>query len=99
MNTNLLARRLNVSPSYFGKLFKSYTGSSMSEYLTKLRIEKAHNLLLLNTEKDISQIAAEVGYSNSGYFATVFKKYYGVSPSKIQDFYTLQKIENDKQKA
>ena len=99
LNTNLLARRLNVSPSYFGKLFKSYTGSSMSEYLTKLRIEKAHNLLLLNTEKDISQIAAEVGYSNSGYFATVFKKYYGVSPSKIQDFYTLQKIENDKQKA
>lgn len=98
LNTNLLARRLNVSPSYFGKLFKSYTGISMSEYLTKLRIEKAHSLLLLDTEKDISQIAAEVGYNNSGYFATVFKKYYGVSPSKIQDFYTLQRIENDKQK-
>lgn len=90
LNMNTLADRLNVSASYFGKLFKEFTGSSMSEYLTKVRMEKAHILLRMDPEKEIAQIAAEVGFSNGAYFATVFKKQFGVSPSKMRDYRVLQ---------
>lgn len=91
LNMNILARKLNISGSYFGKSFKDYTGCSMAEYLTKVRMEKARNLLLLEEKKDITQIAQEVGYSSSAYFTTVFKKYFGVSPSKLRSYYVLQK--------
>lgn len=91
LNMNILARKLNISGSYFGKSFKDYTGCSMAEYLTKVRMEKARNLLLLEEKKDITQVAQEVGYSSSAYFTTVFKKYFGVSPSKLRSYYVLQK--------
>ena len=38
LNANILARKMNISASYFGKLFKQFAGVSVSEYLTKLRI-------------------------------------------------------------
>lgn len=89
INRNFLAEKMNVSTSYFGKLFKEYTGLSVSEYLTKVRMEKAHSILLIGADKGIAQVAKEVGYDNEKYFATVFKKYFGVSPSKLRDYMGL----------
>ena len=89
LNVNMLADRLNISASYFGKLFREFTGSSALEYITRTRMEKAHDLLLTEPDKDVGRIAVEVGYSNNAYFATAFKKYYGVSPSKLRDYHVV----------
>ena len=91
LNANILARIMNLSPSYFGKTFKRFFGITVSEYLTKLRMERAYSLLLLEPEEDVIKIAASVGYNNAGYFATIFKKYYGVSPSKLRDYSVAKK--------
>lgn len=89
LNANLLADRLHLSAPYFGKLFREFAGCSVVEYITEVRMQKAHDLLLAEPGKDVGEIAGEVGYSNNAYFATVFRKYFGVSPSKLRDYHAV----------
>lgn len=69
-----------LSPNYLSNLFKQYLDINFSEYLCKIRIDKAKELLLL-TDKSVYEIAELVGYENSAYFCTVFKKTVGQTPS------------------
>lgn len=87
LNVNLLADKLNISAAYFGKLFTEFTGLRTLDYILKVRMEKAKDLLLSERDKDIAQIAVEVGYNNSTYFTTAFKKFYGVTPSRFRDYH------------
>lgn len=95
LNVNMLADKMNISAPYFGKLFKEFTGCTALEYITKTRMEKAHDLLLTEPDKDVGKIALAVGYSNNAYFATAFKKYFGVSPSKLRDYHAVSGIKKD----
>lgn len=70
---------LHLSQSYFSKIFKSRTGETFTEYLTKVRIEKAKELLK-NTNLKIYEIAQQVGYDDPHYFSYSFKKKEGISP-------------------
>ncbi len=70
---------LGVSVSYFSSLFKKKMKISFIEYLTKVRMERAEDMLR-HTDKLISDISEEVGYLNTNYFGTVFKKYTGTTP-------------------
>lgn len=79
----LLAKKLNVHPSYLGQLFYKETGESFSYYLNKIRNEKAKELIL-NTDMKISAIAQKVGYTDTSYFYKKFKKYHGIVPSMIR---------------
>ena len=54
-------------------------------------MEKARDLLVAEPDRDISRIAAEVGYSNQAYFATAFKKYFGVTPSRLREYHYVEK--------
>ncbi len=96
LNVNMLADKLNISAAYFGKLFKGFTGCSAVEYITRTRMEKAREMLLLEPEKEIGEIAEAVGYSSSAYFATMFKKYYGVQPSKFRDYHSLAEFKGER---
>ena len=93
LNVNLLADKLNISAAYFGKLFTEFTGSRTLDYILKVRMEKARDLLLSEADKDISQIADAVGYNNSTYFTTAFKKFYGVTPSRFRDYHAVSELE------
>lgn len=93
LNMTALAKKLNVSPSYFGKLFHDHTGKTVSDYLTELRMERARELLLQNPERSIVQIAADVGYPSPSYFATKFKKHFGVSPSSLRNYAAISKTD------
>lgn len=93
LNVNALAERLNMSASHFSKIFRSFTGMSALEMITRTRMEKAHDMLLGSPGKDIGKIAAEVGYSSNAYFATAFKKYYGVSPSQFRDYHIVSRTD------
>lgn len=78
-----MAAEMNYSDAYFCKLFKQCFDKSFVAYLTDFRVNKAKELLedILINIKDVS---AEVGYHDSNYFAKVFKRVVGVTPSEYR---------------
>lgn len=74
-----IAAQCNFSVSRLSHIFKQYGNSSITQYMIKLKMIKAADLLLYTTA-GISNIAAELGYNDPNYFSLQFKKYYGVSP-------------------
>jgi len=75
-----VAKAVNMSTFYFCKMFKKITGINFTDYLSRVRIEKAKNLLL-NPNLRISEIAYEVGFQSLTHFNRVFKKIIGQSPT------------------
>lgn len=69
-----------LSPVYISKIFKENTGDSPINYLIKIRLEKAKEMLEEDGNESIKQIAANVGYDDVYHFSKLFKKHYGISP-------------------
>lgn len=78
---------LGVSNSYFSTIFKKETGSSFISYLTDFRLDRAAELLVGTAEKSY-MIAKKVGYTDPNYFSYVFKRKFGVSPSRYRTEHT-----------
>lgn len=76
-----IASLCSMSFDYLNRLFKKQTGITIFEYLNRIRIHKAKELLLTGTMKS-SEIAAAVGYCDEYHFSKAFKKEVGVSPRK-----------------
>lgn len=74
-----LAAKYRMHPGYLSRLFKQEMGETLSEYLLRIRIERAAQLLKEGHYK-IGEISTMVGYSASSYFSIMFKKYTGYSP-------------------
>lgn len=83
LSVDTLCNYLNVSATYFSTLFKREMGMSFVNYLTKVRLDKALQLLNTTDEKTYN-ISTMVGYMEPNYFSYVFKKQYGVSPSNYR---------------
>lgn len=75
-----VAEYLQVDRSYLFRLFKEETGKSLQEYLIEFRLRKACELLRM-TDYPIGTVACSVGYTDSLYFARLFHKRVGVSPT------------------
>jgi AraC-like DNA-binding protein len=75
-----VAKAVNTSTFYFCKMFKRATGLNFTDYLARVRIEKAKNLLI-NPNLRISEIAYEVGFQSLTHFNRVFRKLVGQSPT------------------
>jgi two-component system response regulator YesN len=75
-----VSRHVSVSPQYLSKLFKEETDSNFVEYTTKLRIQKAKDLMN-STDKTIKEICYMVGYHDPNYFSRKFKSIVGISPT------------------
>ena len=73
-----------LSTTYVGKIFKSIQGESYSNYVMNYRLEKTKTALL-ETTKTINEIAIEYGFTNSAYYATVFKNAYGMTPTAFRN--------------
>ncbi len=84
LSLNSVAKQFNMSSCYFSVVFKHETGQTFIDYLTKIRIEKAKELLLC-TDMRTYEIADEVGYENSTYFSTLFKKNTGMTPKEFKN--------------
>jgi two-component system response regulator YesN len=80
---NDAAAHVNLSPSHFSVVFSRNTGQTFIEYLTKLRIEKAKELLRTTPLKSF-EIAFQIGYNDPHYFSYVFKKHTGLSPKQFR---------------
>lgn len=77
-----LADKVNISRNYLSDIFKNFVGDTFNNYLTRVRMEKAKELLL---EKNmlVYEVASQVGYKNVPYFSTLFKKYIGNNPTDL----------------
>lgn len=74
-----------VTPNYFSKLFKEETGENFTEWLNKYRIEMAKQRIEQEPETKIYSIAEETGFSDYKYFAYIFKKYTGFTPTSYRN--------------
>lgn len=83
LSVDSLCAHLHLSPAYFSTLFKKNTGMSFTSYVTKVRMEAAVKLLRDTDEKNY-RIAEKTGYIDPNYFSYVFKRYYGVTPTKFR---------------
>lgn len=92
LSLSRVAKHLYLNPSYLSRMFKKEIGISFVEYLTKIRMEKAVELI---RGKDLKafQIAQKVGIADSNYFCTCFKKYAGMSVSEYKRFIENKKVE------
>jgi AraC-like DNA-binding protein len=81
IDINQLASQFNVSRSYLMREFKKETSQTVNQFLTSRRIEVAKALL---KEHSVTDTAFAVGFNNSNYFSTVFKKATGSTPGQFQ---------------
>lgn len=80
LSLGMVAQAVGMSTFYFCKMFKKFTGLNFTGYVTRVRIEKARNLLL-NQNLRVSEIAFEVGFQSLTHFNRVFKQVMGTSPT------------------
>ncbi|CQR57403.1 response regulator transcription factor [Paenibacillus riograndensis] len=74
-----MARRLGLNPTHFSRLFKVETGLTFIEYVTKLKMERAQDLLN-QTNSTIVEIAEQLAYDNVSYFIKLFRNFSGMTP-------------------
>lgn len=86
-----LANMVNLSESYFRRIFREYKGCSTIHYINTIRISKACELLRSGIN-NITEIAEAVGFNNIYYFSRMFKKYTGTVPSKFSKKRSCSKI-------
>ena len=80
-----LADQVYLTPTYLSYLFKQKTGVTIGKYLTDTRMEHAKELLRDKKFK-LYHVAEQVGYDDPNYFAKIFKKQVGVTPSEYRDW-------------
>lgn len=83
ISLNMVASHVGISPSYFSTIFRQETGSTFTEYLTEIRMEKARELLRC-TSKKTAEIAYDIGYKDAHYFSYIFKKNQGITPKEYR---------------
>lgn len=87
MSLTAAAEKLGLNPSYLSRIFKEKNGTTFSEYLTGVRIEKSKGLLI-GTNMKVKEIGETVGYYKTNYFIKLFKEYTGVTPGDYRKMHT-----------
>ena len=85
LNVNMLGEIFNLTPPYLSRLFKQKTGEMLKDYIKKVRLTHARELL--KTEMKIEDVAKNCGFVDSKLFIRIFKLYYNVSPGKYRKMY------------
>ncbi len=83
ISLQVLANEVFICQSYLCLLFKQKTGTTLTNYISQLRVDRAKKMLQ-NTDKKLIDICYEVGFNDSKYFSRIFKKYTGLTPSEYR---------------
>ncbi|WP_070041971.1 response regulator transcription factor [Robinsoniella peoriensis] len=92
----VLSSEFGLVAPYLSTLFKEYSGYTLSQYIQKIRLDRAKNLLEMDEEILAKDVAEMVGYPNPLYFSKVFKKKIGVYPSEYRKNKMKKRGERDK---
>ena len=87
LTLSVVASSVYVSEYYLSHLFRKEMNRTFSDYVVKVRIEKAGEFLRENTTARIQEAADKVGFNDSTYFAKIYKKHTGISPREYQSFF------------
>ncbi|NLV35537.1 MAG: response regulator [Clostridiaceae bacterium] len=88
LSIQMIADNVHFSQTYLCSFYKKSTGSTLNEYITQVRIEKAKELLQDGSIK-LYEVAVSIGFTDPNYFSTLFKKIVGCSPSEYRGKYRL----------
>ncbi|WP_298072978.1 AraC family transcriptional regulator [uncultured Bacteroides sp.] len=80
-----LAMKLNISYSWFRKVFKDYTGYAPAKYFLELKLRKAKQLLV-GTSRSVKEISFLLGYKSTEHFFSLFKKHTDFTPLEYRSF-------------
>lgn len=78
-----VANHVNFNPEYFSRLFKKETGENVKNYILRVKVDAAKDLLG-NPNIPISMVATELGYSNFSHFTQMFRKHESITPSEYR---------------
>jgi two-component system response regulator YesN len=84
LSLRTVCRALAVSKSYLSPVFKAYSGMTLVEYLTRVRMDQA-KLLLSSGDRKVYEVAEAVGFRDAHYFSLTFKKQTGRSPTDFRE--------------
>jgi two-component system response regulator YesN len=87
LSLGTVAQEVYASEYYLSHLFRKEMNQTFSDYVTRVRIEKAREFLRENINARIQEVAGMTGFSDSNYFAKIFKKITGISPRSYQAFF------------
>ncbi|MDP4190380.1 MAG: AraC family transcriptional regulator [Bacteroidota bacterium] len=99
LSLGMLSREAFFSPYHFHRIFLSIVGETPGDFVKRLRLEKAANLLIIRPEYSITEIALSCGFSSSSTFARAFRDYFNYSASDWRNGGALaysEKIRNSK---
>lgn len=82
-----MAKIIEVTPHHLCRLFKEEFKIRPFVYLTKIRLKRAKELMLQNSNFTVKYVAEEVGYNDISYFCFIFKKYEGITPTEFKDMH------------
>jgi AraC family transcriptional regulator len=77
-----IARKANFSPFHFHRIFTAFVGETVGDYITRMRMAKA--ALLIDNGLSVTRAASRSGYKTASSFIQVFKKSFGILPSKVR---------------
>jgi two-component system response regulator YesN len=86
ISLHTVATHIGFSPNHFSTIFSQNTGETFIGFLTRVRMEQAHKMLL-TTDLSTSEIAFRTGYNDTNYFRYLFKKHYGYSPRELRSLH------------
>jgi two-component system response regulator YesN len=81
-----IAKEVYLSPNYIRTIFKEKTGETILDHLTKIRINRAADLLKDKSLK-VREVAHAVGYENVSYFCSIFQKHRGSTPNEFRKIF------------
>lgn len=84
-----LAELLGCNRSHLSRIFKEQTGSSLEEYILRVKMLRAEKLLLKDRENKltVTEISERMGFCRLDYFIKVFRNFFGLSPAAYRDFH------------
>ncbi len=89
-----LAEAAGFSKYHFSRIFKSVLQEPLAYYVNRIKMEHALFLLAHRSDKNITDIAYELGFSDSAVFSRAFRNYYGISPRAFRKQYSTECKEN-----
>ena len=84
-NLSFLAQKINMSPSYITRLYRSHTLKTIPDTITEVRMAAARRLLKEKITLSITEISQQVGFSSVSYFSKTFRKEHGMTPNEYRN--------------